>query len=147
MSTAPDRPAVSMKTLRFSRIVKRELGGQGMTISLMLEARVPTTYPAQSAVLDLVETDGRLKMTLHPEPEPIMILDSASEVIEFSFSATETEVHDYAAAIAAEMTQPAIEARAVEILMPGVVKPRSRRKLLLGSGLAGGQRLIRPDEV
>lgn len=131
MKSHPDRAPVIMNTLRFSRTVKRVIQGQGKTVDIMLEARVSSTYDAGAAVLDLQEINGRLKMSLHPQPEPVMILNSSTNQVEMAMPETETIVVDLAAMVGAEMEKA--EERAVEILTPAVKVPSAKEALKAGS--------------
>lgn len=129
-----EAPPVQMRTIHFSRVVKREIGGQGYTVRLMLEARVSASYPAHEAVLDLLEVKGRPKLDLRPLPEPVVVLDSATDIIEMAMAETLTEWFDPQEAVIAEHAKA--EERAIELLTPTLVKPAPKSLILGGSSMA-----------
>lgn len=120
-----------MKTLRFSRTVKREVQGQDMAIALVLEIVVPVSYDETKATIDLEEKDGgRLTIGLKPEPPVYEILSAAAGQAEITAQATETSVLDLDALIAADLDRA--EERAVELVAPEVTPDPSRKAALMG---------------
>lgn len=123
-----------MRTLRFSRTVKHEVQGHGLSIALVLEIRVPADYPVNAASIELKpKKDGSgMQIVLAPEPKVCEIVEASATQIEITAPATATECIDMDAFLQAEEANA--EARAVELLLPEQVKEPSFAGKLLASG-------------
>lgn len=123
-----------VRTLRFSRTVKTEVQGRGITVALVMEVEGLWLTDPHQAVLNLVDKeDGRVTLQLMPEPQSARILTASATPVEFSEPSTPTSFVDISAAIDAEDEEEAVLDRAASFLTPPVERRVSMRSELMAS--------------
>lgn len=123
----------SKRTLRFSRTVKADVGGQGVTVALVMEVEaVWLTDPALAELSMVDKGGGRLGLQLKPQPANAVILTATASAVDFSNRPTATEVVDVTKLIEAEAEEEAVMERAGQIITPDISDGPSRRASLLG---------------
>lgn len=122
------------RTLRFSRTVKTDVGGQGVTVALMMELEaVWETDPADARLALVDRGEGRLTIQLIPMPKNVTIFSATATAVDFSNPATMTSFVDVQEAIEEEKSEKAVLSTVGEMLTPPMVPPPVGRAALLSS--------------
>lgn len=120
------------RTLRFSRTVKTDVGGQGVTVALLMEVEAVWKTDPADAYLALVDKGGgRLTIQLMPMPHSARVLSASATAVDFSNPATKTTFVDVLEAIEEEKSEEAVMSTVGDLLTPPMVPPPAGRAALL----------------